>query len=61
MTTSGENENTATVRDGLEGWRETVAAARQARRQRHEPYLARHRRTAPADSTDTHDIAERSA
>ena len=31
MTTSGENEPKAIVRDGLEAWRETVAAARHAR------------------------------
>src|SRR5512140_923457 len=43
MTTSSENEPTAIVRDGLEGWRETVAAARQARRQRGERYSGRHR------------------
>jgi hypothetical protein len=60
MTTSGENEPTAIVRDGLEAWRETVAAARQARRQRGERYSGRHRGV-PVDGADAHDAAQRSA
>ena len=60
MTTSGENEPTAIVRDGLEAWRETVAAARQARRQRGERYSGRHRGV-PVDGPDAQDAAQRSA
>ena len=61
MTTSGENEPKAMVRDGLEAWRETVAAARQARRQRGERYVGRHRRVSVEGKDDHQDVDERSA
>jgi hypothetical protein len=60
MTTSGENEPTAIVRDGLEAWRDTVAAARQARRQRGERYSGRHR-SVPIDGADAQDTTQRTA
>ena len=60
MTTRGENEPTAIVTDGLEAWRETVAAARQARRQRGERYSGRHR-SVPVDGADAQDAIQRSA
>jgi hypothetical protein len=60
MTTSGENEPKATVTDGLEAWRETVAAARQARRQRGERYSGRHR-SVSVDGADAQDATQRSA
>ena len=61
MTTSGENEPKAMVKDGLEAWRETVAAARQARRQRGERYVGRHRRVSVEGKDDHQDVDERSA
>jgi hypothetical protein len=51
MTTSGEHEPRPIVKDGLQAWRETVAAARHERRQRGERYAARHRR-GPHDNAD---------
>ena len=60
MTTSGENEPTAIVTDGLQAWRETVAAARQARRQRGERYSGRHR-SVHVDGADAQEATQRSA
>ena len=61
MTMSDEHESKSIVKDAIETWHETVAAARQERRQRGEPYAARHRRAAPDPVEADPETAQRSA
>ena len=60
MTTSGEHEPRAMEWASYDALREAVAVARRERRQRGEPYVARHRPGA-ADNADGQDNARQSA